>query len=149
MSGLREPPSESPEEREASSDWSLEQELPVLSSRQSAEPFDGRPLVLTAELTEALDALARFAEQSPPADFWRRRTESVSGTEEGRIHTSLVALAAATAVVESGLPSCPYAPPGIRISIQFLPPTNKEVQRCGHVNPAHCWEGLGTVPYEC
>jgi hypothetical protein len=149
MSRLEEPPSESSQVQEPSSDWARAQELPNFPSLESAEPFDGRPLVLTAELTEALEALARFAEQSPPADFWRRRTESASGIQESRTHISLVALAAATAVIQSGLPSCPYAPPGIPISIQFLPPTNKEVQRCGHVDPAHCWEGLGTVPYEC
>ena len=137
MSSIDEPPSRS----------SLEHRLTIRSPFESREPFDNRLLALTDEVTEALKALARFAEESPSADFWGRPGEPAEGTVGP--HTVLVALASATAVVQSSMPSCPYAPPGIPVEIQYLPPNNKLVQRCRHVNPAHCWEGYGSIPYKC
>jgi hypothetical protein len=139
MSQLEEPPT----------GWAQAQQAPAPPSQESTEPFDGRPLPLTDELTEALRALARFAEESPTADLWGRRPESAEGVAAGRTRTALVALGAATAVVQSDMPSCPYRPPGMPVTIQYLPPNNKLVQRCGHVNPAHCWEGYGSIPYQC
>jgi len=139
MSQVEEPPS----------GWAQAQELPIVSSQESTEPFDGRPLVLSYEITEALRALARFAEESPPENFWRRHSESAEGFEENRPHTAFIALSAATAVVQSGMPSCPYDPPGRSVTIQYLPPNNKLVQRCAHAKPAHCWEGFGSIPYQC
>jgi hypothetical protein len=122
-------------------------EEPVMEwSQQAQEPFDARPLNLTAEQEEALEALARFAQASPPTGrFFRRTAEG----EEGHTHPGSVALLSAAAIIQAGLPSCPYAPPGSPVTIQFVPPNNASVLRCQHANPAHCWAGVPSTPYQC
>jgi hypothetical protein len=129
MSGVGEPPNR----------WEM----------QSEETFDGRPLPLSDELTEALRALAVFAEQSPPFDLLRRQPAYGEPLGAVRPPMALTALNVATASVQSGMPSCPYAPPGTPVDIQFLPPNNRLVYRCGHSNPAHCWDDFGHNPYQC
>jgi hypothetical protein len=124
-------------------------EPPSRPARRSVEAFDGRALVLDDELVEALRALALFAEQSPPGNLWRRQPRYGELTARVRPPTALVALGAATATVQSAMPPCPYAPAGAPVEIRYLPPNNKLVFRCGHANPAHCWDNFGQIPYEC
>lgn len=124
-------------------------EPPTRWELQSDEAFDRRALVLDDELAEALHALAAFAEQSPPADLWRRQSRYGERTATGLPHTALVALSVATATVQAGMPPCPYTPAGAPVGIQYLPPNNKLVFRCGHTNPAHCWDDFGQTPYKC
>jgi hypothetical protein len=106
-------------------------------------------LVLHEELTEALHALAVFAEQSPPTDLFRRQSQYEEPTALIRPPTALMALSAATAIVQSTMPPCPYAPAGAYVELDFLPPSNKLVYRCRHINPAHCWDDVGHTPYQC
>ena len=124
-------------------------EPPSRWALQSGEAFDGRPLVLSDELAEALRALALFAEQSPPLDLWRHQSQHGQPTAEIRPPTALLALSVATATVQASMPPCPYAPAGAPVGIQYLPPNNKLVYRCGHNNPAHCWDDFGHTPYQC
>jgi hypothetical protein len=116
---------------------------------QSDEAFDDRPLVLAEELTEALHALTVFAAQSPSADLLRQQPRYGEPPGAVRPPTALVALSVATAAVQSTMPPCPYAPAGAPVGIQYLPPNNKLVYRCGHINPAHCWDNFGHTPYRC
>lgn len=116
---------------------------------ESTEAFDGRRLELSDELTAGLRVLALFAEQSPPVDMWPSQPEYGQPPAGLRPSNALAALSAATAAVQSVMPPCPYAPPGAPVGPRFLPPDNKLVLRCGHLNPAHCWDDYGHTPYEC
>jgi hypothetical protein len=134
-------------------------EQPAIEWRETtSEDFDGRSLGLSKEQEEALEALAAFAKASPPTGRFARRAlgwetawKGVLGKigDGGQAHPASVGLAAAAAVIQAGLPSCPYQPAGSPVTIQFLPPNNATVLRCHHTNPAHCWAGVPATPYEC
>jgi hypothetical protein len=139
MTDVAEPPSH----------WTHYLEQADVSSAESEEEFDGRTLELTDEVAEAVRALATFAEASPPVSLWRRPGAFYNRASTRPPPTAVMSLAAAAAVVQSGLPPCPYAPPGSAVDIQYLPPNNKLAFRCHHTNPAHCWDDFGKTPYAC
>jgi hypothetical protein len=124
-------------------------EVQVQQAVGSEEAFDARELSLSEEQVDALRALSRFAEAVAPYNTRVSRFHALHYESEARVHPSSAALAAATSVIQSGLPSCPYAPPGSAVNVQYLPPNNQMVLRCHHIQPAHCWDGLGTTPYQC
>jgi hypothetical protein len=102
-----------------------------------SEEFDERELDLNEAQLLAIRGVAGFASSDVMTALDRH------GTLSPVTSLASLALGAAVQVVQSGLPSCPYAPPGKPISVQFLPPNNVMVLRCAHTPQAHCWDNLG------
>lgn len=108
-----------------------------------AKPGSSTPLDLSEQQETALKALQAFA-RHVGSEVW----EAQQGTAE-KSRLAIQGLFASAQVVSSGLPPCPYAPPGASISVQFKPPDNEMVLQCNHAGTRHCWEELGTKPYTC
>lgn len=77
--------------------------------------------------------------------------EIVDAVELGSfvVEPSLPVINRVAAALAPGIPPCPYAPLGVSVGYDFLPPDNRLVFRCLHAPLAHCWDGLGTLPFQC
>lgn len=108
------------------------------------EAYDARILSLNEGQITALRGVNAFMEATSLPDLVHEHGLLAAPTA-----LATAGLMAAIDAVQSGLPLCPYAPSGHRISTQFLPPDNRIVLRCDHTPTAHCWESFGERPSTC